>query len=277
MCNAFEASHFQDTCTHQKRSLKGRPWSVSTARIGQSPQLILEILEQFKPDWLSSGQTEFPQGVWDIVKQIQTDAWGNSLDVCLPQSCQSSPCHVDVMMVCWPGRLHGTGRHVEVTNGWNNTDNERNEHNERNEKIISVSWSYGRFSHALLMMMRMPIQYSFVGAHSLGRCEHKSSGGWKRFCMAYRLRCNAADPEFTTFRVWLPPATIQYVQFTQLCNPTAGSRVPRAMLSSKVLKFCRVPRFHSCRLPVLQGCRFREFQGSRVLEYQGSGIPSFQG
>ena len=27
-----------------------------------------------------------------------------------------------------------------------------------------------------------------------------------------------------------------------------------AMLSGKVPRFCRVPRFHSCRFPVLQGC-----------------------
>ena len=63
---------------------------------------------------------------------------------------------------------------------------------------------------------------------------------------------------------------------TQLCSPTAASRVPR-LQCYKVPRFCRVPRFHSCRFPGLQGCRFREFQGSRGLDYQGSGVPSFQG
>ena len=54
-----------------------------------------------------------------------------------------------------------------------------------------------------------------------------------------------------------------------------GSKV--TMLSGKIPRFCRVPRFHSCRFPGLQGCRFPEFQGSRVLNYHGSGAPSFQG
>ena len=46
---------------------------------------------------------------------------------------------------------------------------------------------------------------------------------------------------------------------TQLCNPTAGSRVPRLQ--------CYQARF--------QG--FAGFQGSRVLNHHGSGAPSFQG
>ena len=50
----------------------------------------------------------------------------------------------------------------------------------------------------------------------------------------------------------------------QLCNPTAGSRVPRLQChqADKVPKFGRAPRFHSCGFPGLQGCRFWKFQGS---------------
>ena len=138
----------------------------------------------------------------------------------LSKFCQSSPSHVDVdvMMFCWPGRLHRTRLHVKATHEWNNTDNQRNE---RNEKTISVSSCLCGFRVPVMMMMVMimPIQSSSLGA-PFGQCDQKSAGGWKRFCMAYKLRWNAADPEFTIFRVCLPPATILYVIYI-------NARVPR--------------------------------------------------